>query len=49
MALKIMDHVFGTYGVIDEINLEETAFKMMWMYNQEEPFSNLIEYQEKGQ
>ena len=43
-----MDRLFRSYGVIDEIGLEENSVKMMGMYNPLEPLACLIYNLEKG-
>ena len=47
-ALTMLQHLFASYGVIGEINLEENAVKMMGPYNPAEPLSQLIKQLEKG-
>ena len=40
--------MFSSYGVIDEIYLEENSVKIMGPYNPEELLSRLIDQLEKG-
>ena len=47
-SLTMLQHIFSRYGVIDEINLEENAVKMMEPYDPVEPLARLIEQLEKG-
>ena len=42
-ALTIIQHLFSSYRVIDKIDLEENAVKMIGPYNPAEPISQLIE------
>ena len=42
-ALTMIQHLFSSYGEIDEINLEENAVKMMGPYNPAEPLARLLE------
>ena len=42
-ALTIMQHLFSRYGVINEIDFEENAVKIMGSYNPAEPLARLIE------
>ena len=44
----MLQHLFASYGVIGEINLEENAVKMMGPYDPTEPLARLIEQLEKG-
>ena len=48
-ALKMLQHLFTSYGVIDEIDLKENAVKMIVLYNPTEPLARLIEKLENGQ
>ena len=41
-ALTMLQHMFSSYRVIDEIDLEENAVKMMGPYNPAEPLALLI-------
>ena len=47
-ALAMIQNLFTSYGVIDEIDLEENAVKMMRPYDPATPPSRLIEQLEKG-
>ena len=47
-TLTMLQHLFASYGLIGEIDLEESAVKMMGPYNPAEPLSQLIEQLEKG-
>ena len=47
-ALTMLQHMFSSYGVINEIDLEENAVKIMGPYNPTEPISQLIGHLEKG-
>ena len=42
-ALIMLQHLFASYGVINEIDLEENAVKMMGPYDLVEPLSQLIQ------
>ena len=46
-ALTMLQHLFSSYGVIEEIYLEENAVKMMGPYNPAELIAWLIEQLEK--
>ena len=48
-ALQMLQHLSNYYSVIDYINLEENAVKMMGPYNPVEPLARLIDQLEKGQ
>ena len=39
----MQQHLFTSYGAIDEINLEEKAIKLMGPYDSAEPIAQLIE------
>ena len=41
-ALTMLQNLFSSYGVIDEINLEENAVNMMGPYNPTEHIARLI-------
>ena len=41
--LDMMQHLFNSYGAIDETDLEENAVKMMGPDDPAEPLSHLIE------
>ena len=41
-ALTMLQNLFSSYGVIDEINLEENGVNMMGPYNPTEPITRLI-------
>ena len=47
-ALTILQHLCSSYGVINEIELEENAVNMMGPYNASEPISQPIKKLEKG-
>ena len=47
-ALTMLQHIFSSYGVINEIGLEENAVKMMGTYDPAEPLARLNEQLEKG-
>ena len=47
-ALKMLQHLFTSYGVIDEIDLKENAVKMIVLYNPTEPLARIIEKLENG-
>ena len=38
-AITMLQHLFASYGVIGEINLEENAVKMMGPYDPTEPLA----------
>ena len=44
----MLQHIFSRYGVIDKIDLEENAVKMMGPYDPAEPLFQLIKQLEKG-
>ena len=46
--LAMLQHMFTSYGAIDEIDLEENAVKMMETYEPEEPLAQMIKELEKG-
>ena len=46
--LDMMQHLFNSYGAIDETDLEENGVKMMGLCEPVEPLSHLIEKLEKG-
>ena len=48
-TLQMLQHLSNYYSVIDYINLEENAVKMMGPYNPVEPLARLIDQLEKGQ
>ena len=45
--LKITQHLFKSYGEIDEIDLKENTVKMMGPYDPADPLAHLIENLEK--
>ena len=47
-ALAMIQHLLSSHGVINKIDLEENAVKMMGPYNPAEPLARLIEQLEKG-
>ena len=47
-ALTMLQHLFSSYGAIDEINLEENTVNMMGKYNPAEILAQLVEQLEKG-
>ena len=47
-ALTMTQHLFSSYGAINEIDLKENAVKMMGPYDPAEPYARLIELLEKG-
>ena len=47
-ALVMIQHLFASYRVIDEIDLEENVVNMMGPYDPTETLSRLIEKLEKG-
>ena len=47
-ALTMIQHLFTSYGEIDEINLEENVVKMMDPYDPAEPLALFIEQVERG-
>ena len=47
-AINILQHLFSSYGTIDEIDLEENAVKMMGTYYPIEPLAQLIEQLKNG-
>ena len=47
-AINILQHLFSSYGTIDEIDLEENAVKMMGPYDPIEPLAQLIEQLKNG-
>ena len=47
-VLTIIEHLFSSYGAINEIYLVENVVKMMVPYNPAEDLSRLIEQLEKG-
>ena len=46
--LVVIQHIFESYRVIDEIDLEENVVKMMGPYDPTETLSRLIKKLEKG-
>ena len=48
MALEMMDNLFKSYSVIDKIDIEENALKIMGAYNPSELLTHLIKQLEKG-
>ena len=46
-ALNMIQHLFSSYGTIDEIYLEENAVKMMGTYNPTEPIARFIKQLKK--
>ena len=38
----MLQHIFSSYMVIEEIDLKENAINMMGTYNPKEPLSHLI-------
>ena len=42
MALHMLQHLFSSYGVVDEIDLEEKAVKIMGTYDLAETLARLI-------
>ena len=46
-ALNMIQHLFSSYGTIDEIYLEENAVKMMGNYNPTEPIARFIKQLKK--
>ena len=47
-ALKMLQHLFRSYGEIDGINLEENAVKMIGAYETSGPLTRIIEQLKKG-
>ena len=47
-ALKILQHLFISYGAIDKINHKGKAVKMMGSFNPAKPLAYLIDKLEKG-
>ena len=47
-ALTMLQHLFSSYGAIDNIDLEENAVKMIGPYDPTEPLDRMIEQLEKG-
>ena len=47
-AIKMIQRLFNSYGLIDKINPEENAVKIMEPYDPAEPLSQLIEQLERG-
>ena len=47
-ALKMVQHIFTSYRVIDKIDLEENMVNMMGLYNPTEPLVRLIDELENG-
>ena len=47
-ALTTIQHIFTSYGEIEEIDQEENTVKMMGPYDPAEPLSGLIKQLEKG-
>ena len=47
-ALTMLQHIFDSYGAIDEIDLEENAVNMMGPYDPAEPLYRLNKQLEKG-
>ena len=47
-TLTMLQHLFASYGLIDEIDLEENSVKIMGRYESAEPLSRLIEQLDKG-
>ena len=43
----MLQHLFASYGAIEEIDLKENAVKMMGPYDPAEPLARLIEQLEK--
>ena len=39
----MLQHIFSSYGAIDEIDHEKNAVKMMGLYNPAEPLAGIIE------
>ena len=46
--LQMIQQLFNSYRVIDEINLEENAVKIMGTYDPVEPLDRLFGQLEKG-
>ena len=44
----MLQHLFSSHRVIDKIDLEENAVKMMGPFDPTEPLDRLIEQLEKG-
>ena len=44
----MLQNIFSSYGVIDEIDLERNAVKIMGPYDPAEPLARIIEQLEKG-
>ena len=45
---QMLQHLFTSYRVIGEINLEENAVKIMEVYEPAEPLTRLIDQLKKG-
>ena len=48
-TLTMLQHIFASYGVINKIDLEENALKIMGPYDPAEPLARLIEQLERGE
>ena len=48
-VLEMLQHLFRSYGEIDEIEPKENTVNMMGPYDPVEPLSRLIDQPEKGQ
>ena len=46
--LSMIQHLFSSYGTIDEIYLEENDVNMMGTYNPTEPIARFIKKLKKG-
>ena len=46
--LQIITHLYGTYGDIDEVDLETNKTNMMRPYSPDQPIATLVEQLERG-